>query len=557
MADAKLGLFDRAADAVLSVASPRRLAIRQHLRRLDNDRDYRDLWMAAMNARGYRASGKSGSKTPWTDTNSSADTEILQGLPALRSRSREVNRDDPIGSGLTETFVNNIVAAGMAAQAKTPLQEKNKRLEQVWASRKEDLFLADDLDFEEAQRLQLRKVFEDGDILVKTVSTSPGEPLWFELIEADRLATPPGKTVVRKDGRTNEVRDGVERDSASRPVKYWILKHHPGDRFAPFAALDSSSFETVDKANIRHLKVTKRPGQTRGVPAFHAILQDLRDLDLLILASLKRVQIAACFAAVIQSPEAWDDMVDVTTKKFGFKMDQSIEPGMMFKLYPGETLETIMPNFPTPELAPFIITLARRIGAALGVTWQIVLKDFSEANYSSARTDLLEARQGPYVVMQRWFAKKALTWQWIKVMEDALLRGDTRLRGMTIDDFRQVSWIPNGWSWVDPQREARATEIELRIGATTLRDVAAARGDDWEDLQDQRLLEEKREMDRRKELGLPPKQEVAPPQPGANGNGRSVGARRIEVGADDSGVVYVGPGRLVDEALGDGNAGTS
>jgi len=177
-------------------------------------------------------------------------------------------------------------------------------------------------------------------------------------------------------------------------------------------------------------------------------------------------------------------------------MDQTLEPGMIFKLYPDEDVQTLVPNFPTPEFEPFIIMLARRIGAALGVAWQIVLKDFGKSNYSSARTDLLESRQ-TFVTLQQWFVEKLLNWIWAEA-----LRFES---GMTIseDELKMVHWIPNGWQWVDPKKEADAMEVKLRAGLTTRRDECAAQGKDWEEVQDQLLLEEKTEMDKRKAMGLP------------------------------------------------------
>lgn len=234
----------------------------------------------------------------------------------------------------------------------------------------------------------------------------------------------------------------------------------------------------------------------------HAVMQDLRDLDLLMLACLKRTQIAACLSVFIKSENNASLLLEATAQKYGYVLDQQIEPGMIFKLSPGEEISTLVPNFPVPELESFVIMLARRIGTALGVSWQVVLKDFAKSNYSSARTDLLEARQ-VYHVIQRWFIEKYLSWEWERVMQDALLRGDSRLNGVTQDDLKAITWITPGWQWVDPQREANATKIKLETRITTLRDVCAATGQDWEEIQDQLLREELREKKRREELGIP------------------------------------------------------
>ncbi|MEK6684437.1 MAG: phage portal protein [Nitrospirota bacterium] len=505
--------------AGLLAVSPRRYRARQHFQRMDQDGDYREAYLMTMRARGYRAAKAGAAGAPWSNSSRSADGEILIDLPTMRNRSRELVRDDSLGSGIINTFAVNWVGAGMMAQANTGDPDKNNRLEAVWRDRRNTLSPADDLTHGESQRLIARKVLEDGEVLRKAVF-SADEPVWFETIEADRLATPIGRT---SDPR---IRSGVERDDAGRPVAYWILDAPPNDVFlggSP-AGFKSTRFSAEF---VRHLKFTDRPGQTRGVPMCHAILQDLRDLDLLLLASLKRTQIAACMAGFIRSDVAIEDMAEVTAQKYGYVLDQPIEPGMLFRLYPGENIETLIPNFPTPELGPFVIMIARRIGAALGVTWQVILKDFSQSTYSSARTDLLETRQ-TYRILQTWLIEKDLNWEWSTVMADARLRGDRRLADVLDDELGMVRWIPPGWQWVDPEKEAAAAEIELRIGTMTLRDLCAQKGTDWEEVQDQRLQEELREILKRQELGLPEKPQPEPTTKAISGNGR----KPIELDAD-------------------------
>jgi len=502
------GALTRITDAMVRLFSPRAQARRMHFRRMESSEEYRNGVFALMGARGYRAAADGKTKTTWLGGDGSADAEILGNLPALRAKSRELNRDDSVGSGITETFVNNVVGTGLRPQARTGDMDKDQRIESVWTERAASLSLSDGLTYPETQRMVFRKWFEDGDAIRKNVKRRPMDPIWFETIEAERLATPTKRSMPLVKAGENEIRDGVERDAAGVPVAYWIMKHHPGEIFTP-DNLEREKFVRVLASEVRHLKTTERPGQTRGVPAFHAILQDVRDLDLLLLASLKRVQIAACLAVILESPEDTQDVFDVTAQKYGLQLDQKLEPGMMFKTYPGEQAKTLIPNFPTPELAPFIIVLARRIGAALGVCWQMVLKDFSDSTYSSARTDLLESRI-TFLVRRSVLVEKILTPEWVAVMQDARLRGDTRLRGVTDDDIRKVQWIAPGWKWVDPQKEALATKVSLQLGITTQRDVCAANGEDWEEVMRQRLVEEKREDEIRQELGLRPRVQPQP-----------------------------------------------
>jgi len=473
-----------------------------HFKRMANNPEYRETFFAMMGARGYKAATSGQNQTPFMQSGGSADSEILGGSTAMRNRVRELNRDDPIASGLTDSFVNNIIGKGIITQSRTGDQSKDERIESVWNDLKDNLYPADDLNFEESQSLHIRKLMEDGEIFIKRSKSSANSPTFYENIEADRIEAP---AFIKPKDKLGSIRGGIERDKFDRIVAYHVNKKHPGALVNSIIPVQSKDqFQRVLKDNMIHLRELERPGQSRGVSRFHAVIQDLRDLDLLILASLKRVQIAALFAAFITSDSNLEDMMEVTSENFGFRMDQDIEPGMMWKLYPGEDIKTLVPNFPTPDFVPFIIMLARRIGAAFSVSWQVVLKDFSQANYSSARTDLGESRQ-IYTIMQKLYICRVLKIIRRWSLQDAQLRGDSRLAGILPEDLAKVNFIPPGWRFIDPQKEARAQEIELDSGTTTLRDIAATKGQDWEDIQDQRLREEKREIEKRAEMGLPEK----------------------------------------------------
>jgi len=529
----------QAVDWAIGLVSPERAALRTHFRRMESDPGYRETTFALLGARGYRAAEKGTTTTPWSGSRGSADAESLQQLPELRSRSRELNRDDPIASGLTHTFVRNVIGTGLRPQARTGNPKMNTDLEAVYNERRDQLYPADGLTHAEAQQLLFRKVLEDGEIL-NHQRVKAGEALTFEIIECDRLGNPWGSRTQLKNG--NQLRDGVEKDPDGVPVAYHVRKGHPGD-IAILPRADAHQYERLLEETCRHLKFTQRPGQSRGVPMFHAILQDIHDLDLLLVASLKRMQIAACLSVFIKSVAGVDKLFSKTAEKYGYKIDQALEPGMIFKLNTDEEIQTLIPNFPPPELAGFVVTLARRIGAALGVSWQIVLKDFSDSTYSSARTDLLEARQA-YTILRKWFIHKHLDWEWTAVLFDARLRGDRRLAGVTDGQIAQVEWFGDGWEWVDPQKEANSKAIALGAMLTTLEEEWIKLGKDPEEMW-KRLKEQKAKLD---ELGLDwpgPKMgrrdlfdlfDVEDEEPrrraqtatGGNGDGGRLPARRLE-----------------------------
>ena len=502
--------IERAVDSVFDMFSKKRANLRRHWRSMERDPVYRDAVMLGLRARGYRTANSDDSSAGWSGSHGHPDIDLLD-LPTLRSRSREATRDDAIAAGLAKTRELNVIGPELRPQAQTGDKAKNDALELVWAERKDQLDPVNGLCQGAAQRLRLRKLDEDGEIFVVRAVDDAGR-LFFEIVEGDRVWSAP-QSLSAANGWW--VHAGVEKDVNGRPRFYHVHDVAQGAGIRALLPM-TREFRRVPVDQCRHVKNVMRPGQTRGVPANHAILNDLRDLDLLLVASMKRTQIAACLAAFLESSDQTGDMFDATAETYGYKLEQSIEPGMIFKLYPGEKITPFVPSFPFPEIEPLIVMVARRIGAARGISWQSVLSDWSQSNYSSARTQLLSDRIS-YTVDRQQLVDELFNWEWQQVMEHELLMGHPALveAGVTVEDIPLVQWIAAGWQWVDPEKEGRAVQLKLEIGLTCLRDEAAAVGKDWEDLLRQRLLEEQREKELREELGL-----TAPAaEPEADGEG--------------------------------------
>lgn len=62
----------------------------------------------------------------------------------------------------------------------------------------------------------------------------------------------------------------------------------------------------------------------------------------------------------------------------------------------------------------------------------------------------------------------------------------------------RCKWIGPGRGWVDPVKEAQASQIRMESGLSTLEDECASQGLDWEEV----LMQRVRELKRMRELGL-------------------------------------------------------
>lgn len=499
----------------LAIASPRRAVVAWHFDRMDRDPDYRDAVHMGMRALGY-ATQPGPNKAAWPTNGNprSADAEVLHDLEKLRERVRILGRIDPVGSGVIRKFTIEIVGCGIHDRANTGDPAKDVVINEVWGELQKSLAPAELGDTQGAegwfvvQYILAERLVEDGEVWERAVKRAAAAPLEFELVEGDRVDTP--MDVLRVLPKHWQVRDGIERDEFDRIKAYWIAKWHPGDTAIPkmitdrlpFIPLTMKDYDRCTPEQAKHVRLPGRPGQSRPVPLLHAVIQDLRDMDLTIEAGVKRIQVASSFAVFIETAADIPDLVDATARKYHYQLNQDLVPGMVFVLRPGEKASTINPNFPTPDLKVLQEILARRIGAALNISWRVVLSDVADASFSGARADRIEFEESAAV--PRMVFVGGLDWMRRLALEDALLRGEERLvaAGVTVEDCGKTNWLRREKKWLDPKNEAEGAKAALEGKLLSQKDYFSAHGKDWQEEKRQQLLEEEFDRDARAELGL-------------------------------------------------------
>lgn len=473
----------------------------------------------------YRGAEKNRLRSSWIPGGGSADQDIIPDLPDLRERSRDLNRNDAHASGITNTMTTNVVGTGIRPQSRVDKEalgiadskadKFQKKVERTWKLWLPYADAGNRMDFYEIQQLVDRQILENGEAIVIPImfkDKSRPYSLALQVIESDRLATPPDKS------GDKTIRAGVKIGVNGEPVSYYIQKTHPGDY--RFTKSENREFVEIParneygRPNVFHLYPVQRSGQTRGVPFFSPVLTYFKDLAEYAEAELVAARIAACFSIFITS-EASMDLNTGYDRNLQGQYLESLEPGMIRHLLPGESITSFNPQRPSATFEPFVEKMLRAISAALGLPYELVAKDFSKTNYSSARAALLEARRY-FKVRQEWLARKLCQPVWEMVLEEAYLRGE--LGSISFYENKQywvnASWITPGWEWVDPLKEAQAAEVGIRNGIITYSDLYSAQGKDWEECFEQR----KREQEKIKELGL----EINPKAD--SGNGKSADA---------------------------------
>lgn len=508
------GQLARAVDAVLSTFAPRLVLERQKARAASAE----ILNYDAAKTKRWRKESSAGS----------ADNDLLQDLPKIRSKCRSMARDDSNAAAMVRVLEDNVVGTGMRPQLmvsseNTPgLTDKeaddwNRSCEQLFEDwSKHDADAAERLTFYAMQRKALRSLIVDGEILASRTVITKAEAPWrsletaFELLDVDRLQDP------HTGQPDKDIRAGVELGLRMEPVAYWITPRHPDEHRPRYqqAKLKNNRPERHTRLsdrglqNILHVLRDDRPGQTRGVPFFAPclgwtiVLNDYIETESAAAAAasrycgfIKQVMDANSLAAnpmFQQQPNGeWHEQLQRNTLKY---------------LNTNEEFQAYTPTRPVTNFEPFIVAMLRSICAALGLPYELVLKNFGDMNYSSARVALLEARRGFEVLQQlmiEQFCEPVLRW----VIFDAVVSQKLRVpNGFLVNPrpFLRAAWQTPAWGWVDPKTEVESSRLAVEANLSTPQAEAARQGMDSEQILELRARHLKKAKEVEERYGLEP-----------------------------------------------------
>lgn len=462
----------------------------------------------------YSGASKDRLRDSWLPGGGSADADLLPDLPELRERSRDLMRNDGVAAGIEITMTANVIGTGISPQSNVhkddlgitdeAVDQFQSRAERAWQKWEPFADAGNRMSFWEIQNLIESQIIQNGEvIIIPEMIDEPGRPYFLALniVESDRLKTP-------SDLISNKsIRDGVEIGSRGEPVAYYICKTHPGDvtytRRMP-ASNDYIRYEALNKygrKNIFHLYWIKRPGQTRGIPFFAPVINKFKDLNEYMEAELVAARVAACFAMFIKKTDAYGAAINNTNRIQDGKRIESLEPGMIEYLNVGEEPSPFNPQRPGAQFDPFVEKVLRFIGVGIGMPYELVFKDFSKTNYSSARAAILEGRKF-FKQEQLWLSEKICQPTWIMLLDEAYLRGELDAPDYFKKhlDWTRARWIGPGWGYIDPEKEINASIDAIDNNLSSLADECATHGRDYEEILQQRAREEQK----KKELGIEP-----------------------------------------------------
>lgn len=441
----------------------------------------------------------------WSGSNASLDRDLVNTLPILRGRSRDLCANNEYAKRFIHQVKVNIVGAqGVTLQNKARNnsgeldQPANNAIELAWKewSKRGNCDVTGKLTRSDIERLIVETVARDGEILIRRVPGYDNDNKYaLQVIEADYL-----------DHKANEERPngtktvmGVDLDTWGKPVSYHILRKHPGDR----AAIQGREHDIVPAEEILHLYVPMRAHQTRGVPWMHAAMVSLADVGGYREAAIVAARVGASKMGFFMSPTG-DEYVGDGTDAAGNVITEA-EPGTFDQLPEGTTLESWDPTYPHDQFESFNKAMLRGIAGGLGVAYHSFANDLEGVNFSSARAGILEERD-TWMMLQDWLSTGFSSQIYPEWLRNGLLRGQIMLpTGKPLprerfDKFNAATWQARRWSWVDPLKDIQANREAIAQRVRSISSVIRETGNDPDDVFDE-IQKERMKME---EMGIEP-----------------------------------------------------
>lgn len=493
----------------------------------------------------------------WRPGAGSADADLLPELDTLKSRSRDLERNEGYAKSALRTKADCVVGpTGLKLSAMPDYRRLGRTREwaEEWSNEAESLFRpwaettecdASGLaNFAGLSRLFFQSAMLNGDALAL--------PLWLprerspyrtrlQVIEGDRLSNPLGKM----DGPN--LRGGKEIDEFGRPLAYWIRKAHPGDMFLGSGWNQVFESERIEaetpwgRKRVLHGYDAQRAGQQRGAPDFSAVLQRFKMLDHYQRTEIQAAVAQAMVTMFIETPLGEQGVADMLG---GCSMDKVQEyvdrrsEGQMVKLkgasaiplFPGERAVPFTPSRPNAVYGTFVENVLRNIAAGLDLPLELLTKDFTKTTYTSARAMLLEAWRF-FMGRRQWLADTFCSPVYVLWLEEMVSSGQIEAPGFydNIYAYTRCEWIGMGKGWVDATKEVEAAGMRMALNLSTLQREAAEQGLDWEELVEQRAVEVKK----LRELGLPVPEEIV-------GKAKAAGVAAEQTAEEDAKIDPVG-----------------
>lgn len=437
-------------------------------------------------------------------------------------RGEDLAANDPHAASVVGSMATNVVGTGLRPQSQVhhtlpgvgedACNALENLFEAEWALWCAQAHAGERAHFDDLQFMAITSVLTKGEFLFlprriqrawRTFS------LFLQDVHPARLSTPCDLSL------REELHDGVETDATGLPLAYWISNPLPLAAGAlAVEGLGSASYTRIPARrgpwrNVLHGFPYRDEEQFRGRSVFGPGMKFFRSLTDSLDYELVAQIIAASFPVFLETVDPAGTMGTLGRlgnphRRPGGEAPAEAgaptwrpSPGLVVAGRPGERPHVLQSNRPGSNFDAFAHLILRASAASTGMPYEVLAKDFSKTNYSSARAALNEAWK-VFRTYRQWLVRGLCDPVWAMVIEESYLLGRwTEPPGApefysAPHLYLDARWVGPSRGYVDPEKEIGAILQRVAGGVSTLADEAAEQGGDWEAILEQRARETRR-----------------------------------------------------------------
>lgn len=453
------------------------------------------------NGTGYDAVIDNGTRKRASGVNRSEDQELTPfDRWRLYSAGRNVARNSSAVAFAVRKHLDYVSKFSFRNKTQGSAAEKFGQLVKTW-SRPENCDVAGRHGLLRLIRLVERGRTVDGDQLV--VKYTDGR---LQLVEGDRIRTPPGGFPMGVKHNPLEFLHGVQTDLAGKALQFCVCRRARASDYS----LASGMFyfeRMVPSEACWHHGYFDRVDQVRGVSPLAAAINVFQDLHEGCDYARAKMKVSQLFGLVTmrdsddplgtitpvqpQQPLTLETQIyDDSPDPAGFKVDFGKGP-FHLDLNKEEKAEFLTADTPGTSMQEFVANMMELGLKALDIPFSFYRENYT--NYSGQRQAWIQYAQSAEIKRTDniELLNEIMAWRVGLWIEDGELPG-------AVEDYAW-EWVPTAAPWIDPLKEIQADAQALSIGVTNRTRLCREQGLDFKEV----AAEMAEENNYLRELGLP------------------------------------------------------
>lgn len=452
--------------------------------------------------RGFEAAETPSYTNSWSTHTRNINQELQTQLHTLRNRSRTMARENEWATRYLLQLRDNVLGqTGICLQVRMKKRDGTpdtdcQRLEDAWKrwGKKSEV---SGMSWREFETIALRALPVDGELLYRL---RPGVgPMGFQIQMLDPEWL---DHELYRDYGNNRVRLGVEVNDDGRAVAYWLRMTRTGEEYGDIITV--GRHVRVPAEQIRHCYIKSEVGQFRGYPWLSAgarrlwLLHEFEESAAVASSNAAKRQgffvspdgeaprgfADTMISSVLEQARAVGKVLtadEVQALTAAAEKYATTVPGQYDTLPAGYDFKPYQSEWPNIDANGHVKQHLRAWAAARGVSYVTLGNDLEAVNYSSANVGILDERQH-YKTIQT----DLINWLHQEVFAAALpylILHTPQLRQERMQQYLDsVTWQPRRWNGIDPAKEGKANEINLRLRLTSRRRLIMERGEDPDEI---------------------------------------------------------------------------